>query len=52
LSDDDVYAAVEKSLRKFFGKRGEKVIQENLEAVKRGRGEAFEIPREVMVSAA
>jgi pyruvate-ferredoxin/flavodoxin oxidoreductase len=52
LSDGEVYAAVEKSLRKFFGKRGEKVIQENLEAVKRGRGEAFEIPREIMVSAA
>ena len=52
LSDDEVYAAVEKSLRKFFGKRGEKVVQENLEAVKRGRSEAFEIPREIMVSAA
>jgi pyruvate-ferredoxin/flavodoxin oxidoreductase len=52
LSDEEVYAAVEKSLRKFFGKRGEKVVQENLEAVKRGRSEAFEIPREIMVSAA
>jgi pyruvate-ferredoxin/flavodoxin oxidoreductase len=52
LSDEEVYAAVEKSLRKFFGKRGEKVVQENLEAVKRGRSEAFEIPHEVMVSAA
>jgi pyruvate-ferredoxin/flavodoxin oxidoreductase len=52
LSDNEVYAAVEKSLRKFFGKRGEKVVQENLEAVKRGRSEAFEIPREIMVSAA
>jgi pyruvate-ferredoxin/flavodoxin oxidoreductase len=52
LSDEQVYAAVEKSLRKFFGKRGEKVVQENLLAVKRGRSEAFEVPREVMVSAA
>jgi pyruvate-ferredoxin/flavodoxin oxidoreductase len=52
LSDAEVYAAVEKSLRKFFGKRGEKVVQENLSAVKRGRGEAFEIPTEVMIAAA
>ena len=52
LSDADVYAAIEKSLRKFFGKRGEKVVQENLAAVQRGRNEAFEIPREVMVAAA
>ncbi|HSE86307.1 MAG TPA: 2-oxoacid:acceptor oxidoreductase family protein, partial [Candidatus Binatia bacterium] len=52
LKDADVYAAIEKSLRKFFGKRGEKVVQENLAAVQRGRSEAFEIPPEVMVSAA
>jgi pyruvate-ferredoxin/flavodoxin oxidoreductase len=52
LKDAEVYAAIEKSLRKFFGKRGEKVVQENLAAVQRGRSEAFEIPREVMVSAA
>lgn len=52
LSDEQVYAAVENSLRKFFGKRGETVIQENLQAVKRGRSEVFEIPRELMVAAA
>ncbi len=49
-SDAEVYEAVEKSLRKFFGKRGEQVVQENLDAVKRGRSEVFEIPREVMNS--
>jgi pyruvate-ferredoxin/flavodoxin oxidoreductase len=52
LSDDEVDAVIEKSLRKFFGKRGEKIVQENLVAVRRGRGEAFEIPREVMIAAA
>lgn len=52
LSDAEVYAVVEKSLRKFFGKRGEKVVQENLQAVKRGKSEVFEIPREIMVPAA
>jgi pyruvate-ferredoxin/flavodoxin oxidoreductase len=51
LSDADVYAAIEKSLRKFFGKRGEKVVQENLAAVRRGRNEVFEISREVMFAA-
>ena len=52
LSDEEVDAAIEKSLRKFFGKRGEKVVQENLLAVRRGRSEAFEIPPEVVTTAA
>ena len=52
LGDVELYAAIERSLRKFFGKRGDKVVQENLAAVKRGRSEVFEIPREVMVAAA
>jgi pyruvate-ferredoxin/flavodoxin oxidoreductase len=52
LSDAEVDTAVEKSLRKFFGKRGEKVVRENLTAVRRGRSEAFEIPREMMIAAA
>ena len=51
LSDAEVDATVEKSLRKFFGKRGEKVVQENLAAVRRGRSEVIEITSEVMVSA-
>jgi pyruvate-ferredoxin/flavodoxin oxidoreductase len=52
LSDVMVYAAVERSLRKFFGKRGEKVVQENLAAVQRGRNEVIEVPREIMSAAA
>jgi pyruvate-ferredoxin/flavodoxin oxidoreductase len=52
LTDDELYGAIEKSVRKFFGKRGEKVVQENLAAVKRGRNEVFEIPREIMSAAA
>ena len=52
LGDSELYAAIEKSLRKFFGKRGDQVVRENLAAVKRGRSEVFEIPREVMVAAA
>lgn len=38
---------VEKSLRKYFGKRGEQVVQDNLNAVKRGFNEVFEIKQEV-----
>jgi pyruvate-ferredoxin/flavodoxin oxidoreductase len=52
LSDAAVDVTVEKSLRKFFGKRGEVVVQENLAAVKRGRTEVLEIPRAIMDAAA
>ena len=48
LSDEEIDKSVEKSLRKFFGKRGEQVVQENLAAVRRGRSEVIEIPPEVM----
>jgi hypothetical protein len=49
FSESEVDAAVEKSLRKFFGKRGEKIVQENLMAVRRGRSEVVEIPWDVML---
>ena len=38
---------IEKSLRKYFGGRGERVIQDNLECVRRGFSDVFEIPPEV-----
>ena len=44
MSDDAVYAGVEKALRKYFGKRGEQVVQDNLNCVKRGFTEMREIP--------
>ena len=43
---------VEKSLRKYFGKRGEQVVQDNLKAVHRGYQEVIEVPREVMMATA
>ena len=52
LSEEDVFHGVEKSLRKYFGKRGERVVQDNLEAVRRGYHEVIEVPREVMLSTA
>jgi pyruvate-ferredoxin/flavodoxin oxidoreductase len=48
MSDEAVYAGVENALRKYFGKRGEQVVQENLNCVKRGYNEMQEIPKEVM----
>src|SRR5262245_12834191 len=50
ISDDDLFKGVEKALRKYFGKRGERVVQDNLKAVSRGYLELMEIPREVMVA--
>jgi len=47
-TDEELFAGVEKSLRKYFGKRGERVVQDNLTAVKRGYNEVFEIPREII----
>jgi pyruvate-ferredoxin/flavodoxin oxidoreductase len=43
MSDDQVYAGVEKALRKYFGKRGEQVVQDNLTCVRRGYSEMQEI---------
>jgi pyruvate-ferredoxin/flavodoxin oxidoreductase len=52
LAEDEVFQGVEKSLRKYFGKRGERVVQDNLEAVRRGYHEVIEVPREVIMSTA
>jgi pyruvate-ferredoxin/flavodoxin oxidoreductase len=48
MSDDQVYAGVEKALRKYFGKRGDRVVQDNLNCVKRGYSEMKEIPPAVI----
>jgi pyruvate-ferredoxin/flavodoxin oxidoreductase len=48
MTDEQVYAGVEKALRKYFGKRGDQVVQENLHCVKRGYSEMKEIPQDVV----
>jgi pyruvate-ferredoxin/flavodoxin oxidoreductase len=48
MTDELVYQGVEKALRKYFGKRGDRVVQDNLNCVKRGYGELREVPREIM----
>jgi pyruvate-ferredoxin/flavodoxin oxidoreductase len=44
MTDDQVYEGVEKALRKYFGKRGDRVVQDNLTCVRRGYSEMQEIP--------
>jgi pyruvate-ferredoxin/flavodoxin oxidoreductase len=48
LSDDQVYTGVEKALRKYFGKRGDRVVQDNLNCVKRGYSEMKEVPPSII----
>lgn len=50
MTDDEVYAGVEKALRKYFGKRGEQVVQDNLICIKRGYSEMRDIPESVMAT--
>jgi pyruvate-ferredoxin/flavodoxin oxidoreductase len=51
LSEEQIFSAVERSLRKYFGRRGEQVVRDNLLAVKRGYAEVFEVPAEVIAGA-
>jgi len=44
LSDEELFKNVEDALRKYFGHRGEKVVAENLQAVKRGYYEVKMLP--------
>jgi pyruvate-ferredoxin/flavodoxin oxidoreductase len=48
MSDDQVFAGVEKALRKYFGKQGEQVVKDNLTCVQRGYSEMKEIPSAVI----
>jgi pyruvate-ferredoxin/flavodoxin oxidoreductase len=47
-SDEEFFNRVRVTLDKYFGKRGEAVVNANLEAVKRGFKEVLEVPRDVM----
>ena len=48
MSDERLYAGVEKALRKYFGKRGEQIVQDNLTCVKRGYSELQQVPANLM----
>jgi pyruvate-ferredoxin/flavodoxin oxidoreductase len=47
MTDQQVYEGVEKALRRYFGKRGEQVVQDNLTCVKRGYSEMQQVSPEV-----
>jgi pyruvate-ferredoxin/flavodoxin oxidoreductase len=48
MGDEQVMGAVEKYIRKYFGKRGEHVVEENLRCVKQGLKDVREIPSETI----
>ncbi len=48
MSDEQVFAGVEKALRKYFGKQGEQVVKDNVTCVSRGYSEMQEIPAAVI----
>jgi pyruvate-ferredoxin/flavodoxin oxidoreductase len=50
MNDDQVYAGVEKALYKYFGKRGDRVVADNLNCVKRGYNEMKEIPAAIITA--
>jgi pyruvate-ferredoxin/flavodoxin oxidoreductase len=45
MTDDQVYAGVEKAIRKYFGKRGDRVVADNMTCIKRGYQEMQEVPQ-------
>ncbi len=46
LDKEHLLTAVEKVIRKYFGKRGDRVVQDNMECIARGFDEVQEIPLE------
>src|SRR4029079_8120700 len=50
MTDEQVYAGVEKAIRKYFGKRGDRVVQDNMTCIKRGYQETQEFPQELIQS--
>lgn len=48
MSDEQVFAGVEKALERYFGKRGQRVVQDNLDCVRRGYSAMQEIPAAVI----
>lgn len=48
MTNEQVYAGVEKAIRKYFGKRGDRVVHDNMTCVKRGYEELREVPASVM----
>ena len=50
MSDKDLFAGIERALTKTFGKKGGKVVEDNINAIKRGYSEIIKIPRDIILS--
>jgi pyruvate-ferredoxin/flavodoxin oxidoreductase len=50
LSDDALFERVQVPIEKYFGKRGEAVVRDNVEAARKGFREVFEVPRQIIDS--
>ena len=48
MTADQIYEGVEKALRKYFGKRGDRVVKDNLTCVRRGYEELGEVPQSII----
>lgn len=48
ITDETVFKGVEKAIRKYFGKRGERVIEDNMTCVKKGYLDYRVIPDQVI----
>lgn len=51
MTEERLFAGVEKALRKYFGKRGDRVVSDNMQCVRRGYSELQEIPSSMVESA-
>lgn len=48
MSDEQVYSGVEKAIRKYFGKRGDQVVEDNMTCVRRGYSEMQQVAPELI----
>jgi pyruvate-ferredoxin/flavodoxin oxidoreductase len=48
MSFEDLMEGVERSVRSYWGKRGEQVVQDNLACIRRGYTDLLEIPNELI----
>lgn len=48
LSEDELFERVRKPIEKYFGRRGEQVVRDNLEAARKGFQQVFEVPRSLI----
>lgn len=48
LTDEILFQDVEKAIQKYFGKRGDRVVADNMKAIKRGYYEVFEISKDLI----